>query len=182
MILITTSRRPTQKMRTFCNDLRNVIPDCCRINRGKQSMERIFEKALELGAENIMIVSRWKGGPVKIELYKLGRGGLGFIPPIIYLASFRTRGEYPKKLRRLKNIVITVSPNSSERIRKTAQTFARFFNLPIIESSPPQYQSSIHFSPDDIYEAKVSVTSPSTERDVGPSFIIRYTDWRGRNE
>jgi len=64
-ILLTTSRNPTPKIRTFCNDITRVIPSIVRVNRGKMSMDEVAEKALEYGADQFVVVDRWQGGPAK---------------------------------------------------------------------------------------------------------------------
>ena len=62
MILITTSRRPTQLIRTLCNDLSRVFPNSLRINRGKLNFEGIIDKALVIKADRLIIIEKWKGG------------------------------------------------------------------------------------------------------------------------
>ena len=70
MILLTTSRRPTGRMRAFCRDLANSIPDVVRVNRGKMSQDGVAEKAIELEANRVILVDRWHGGPGKINLFQ----------------------------------------------------------------------------------------------------------------
>ncbi|MEM4713464.1 MAG: hypothetical protein QXQ61_02820, partial [Candidatus Bathyarchaeia archaeon] len=93
MILLTTSRRPTKGIRTFCKDLSHTFPNILRINRGKLSLEDVTAKALELGAKKVVVIDRWKGGPGKIELYQLD-SRLQPIPPLIYLRSVKLRREF----------------------------------------------------------------------------------------
>ena len=80
MILLTTSRRPTGRIRTFCRDLSNSIPDVVRVNRGKMSLDGVAEKAIEVEADHIIVVDRWHGGPGKINLFQLSTG-LKPVPP-----------------------------------------------------------------------------------------------------
>jgi len=100
VIIITTSRRPTRRIRTFCNDLARCIPNSMRINRGKLSREGLAEKAYELEADRVIIVDRWKGGPGKIELFNVREALVG-VPPLIYIRGIKLQREmgFPKSRR-----------------------------------------------------------------------------------
>ena len=58
MILLTTSRRPTKRIRTFCHDFVLSVPNIIRINRGKLNLDGITEKAVELNANRIVVIAR----------------------------------------------------------------------------------------------------------------------------
>ena len=63
MILITTSRRPTKRIRSFIKDLAKSIPNAVRRNRGKASTEDLCIEALARGLSRVLIVERWRGNP-----------------------------------------------------------------------------------------------------------------------
>lgn len=65
-MLITTSRKPSQRTRSFCKSLANVL-DVKSINRGKMSIRDVLVKSSELGSSKIMLVSEMKGNPNKID-------------------------------------------------------------------------------------------------------------------
>ncbi|MEM3788943.1 MAG: hypothetical protein QXN95_03645, partial [Candidatus Bathyarchaeia archaeon] len=135
MILLTTSRRPTKGIRTFCKDLSRMLPNILRINRGKLSLEGVAAKALELDAEKVVIVDRWKGGPGKIELYHVD-GKLQPIPPLIYLKSVKLRREFQTmpKGRRIESVAIASSPKQSQEITRLEKALSVFFGIPIVSS------------------------------------------------
>jgi len=136
VILLTTSRRPTRRIRTFCKELSYNIPGVTRINRGKLSLEGLAAKALELKAEKVLIVDRWKGGPGKIELFKLENGKLQLMPPLIYLRGVKLRREFGTmpKGRRIKSTVMLASPKFSQEIARLEEILSAFFNIPIMHS------------------------------------------------
>ncbi len=82
MILLTTSRRPRGRIRTFCRDLGRLILNTVRINRGKLSLEGIAERTSTFHADRGIIVDRWSGGPGKIELFQTGPQGLIPVSPL----------------------------------------------------------------------------------------------------
>ncbi|MBM4240800.1 MAG: ribosomal biogenesis protein [Euryarchaeota archaeon] len=67
-MLITTSRNPSDKTRSFSRSLSNILPSRY-INRGKMSIRDVFLKAHKLGLENIILVSQIKGNPSRITFY-----------------------------------------------------------------------------------------------------------------
>lgn len=113
-VLITTSHRPSKRIRSFVNDLRSVIPNAIRVNRGKMKLHDIMINALKNHCDKIIIVSRWKGNPGKICFYKLSSEGIYIqVNPIIYISSVKLvreikGGVYFKP----KEITINVSSNN----------------------------------------------------------------------
>ena len=67
-MLISTSRKPSQKTRKFCKTLARTT-DSTSVNRGKMNMRELLLKALELDEFNLAIVNEIKGNPSKITFY-----------------------------------------------------------------------------------------------------------------
>ncbi|WP_458404211.1 ribonucleotide-diphosphate reductase subunit beta [Methanobrevibacter sp.] len=67
-MLISTSRKPSQKTRKFCKNLARVTGSTS-VNRGKMNMRELLLKALELEEINLAIVNEIKGNPSKITFY-----------------------------------------------------------------------------------------------------------------
>ena len=67
-MLISTSRKPSQKTRKFCKNLAHATGSSS-VNRGKMNMRELLLKALELDEFNLAIVNEIKGNPSKITFY-----------------------------------------------------------------------------------------------------------------
>ncbi len=67
-MLISTSRKPSQKTRKFCKTLARTT-DSTSVNRGKMNMRELLLKALEVDEINLAIVNEIKGNPSKITFY-----------------------------------------------------------------------------------------------------------------
>ncbi len=132
MILITTSRRPTRRIRTFCNELSATIPNSIRVNRGKMSLRDLAEYAIEEGFKRVFIVDRWKGGPGRLRLYMLGDEGIVQIPPQIYIKGIKLRREFKIGRKIIKSLAIIRSQISTEALKLT-ETLSRFFNIPLTD-------------------------------------------------
>ncbi|MFY9638351.1 MAG: ribosomal biogenesis protein [Methanobacterium sp.] len=65
-MLITTSRKPSQRTRSFCKSLVRVL-NSSYINRGKMSIREVLIKSSELGYDKIALISEIKGNPSRID-------------------------------------------------------------------------------------------------------------------
>ena len=130
-ILVTTSHRPTQRVRSFIKDLASVLPEAIKLNRGKSSLRDLYYDAMAYGATRIVIVTVWKGNPGKMLVYQ------PLEPPDVGLkliASYLIRGvklrrEVPgsKKLQSTTKLAIDLTSINSERLRMLADTISRSF-------------------------------------------------------
>ena len=67
-MLISTSRKPSQKTRKFCRNFAHAT-DSTSINRGKMNMRELLLKALAEDEVNLAIVNEIKGNPSRITFY-----------------------------------------------------------------------------------------------------------------
>ena len=67
-MLISTSRKPSQKTRKFCKNFAHATGSTS-VNRGKSNMRELLLKALELDEVNLAIVNEIKGNPSRITFY-----------------------------------------------------------------------------------------------------------------
>ncbi|MEM3551327.1 MAG: hypothetical protein QXN87_06920 [Candidatus Bathyarchaeia archaeon] len=183
MILLTTSRRPTKAIRTFCKDLSCIIPGTIRINRGKLSLKEVAEKAIESNVEKIILVDRWKAGPGKIQLFKIERGDLKPTPPLIYLRGVKLRREFrevPPKGRRIKSIFIAASSASSE-VEKLERALSEFLEVPLISidsSDRDDFDALIEVGEELSGSITVKVRLIPELFEVGPRMNISHIIWK----
>ncbi|AEM39787.1 Brix domain protein [Pyrolobus fumarii 1A] len=96
-IIVTTSHRPTQRVRSFAKDLASVLPEAVKINRGKATLQDLYYEAYNYGAERVVIIGVKKGNPGVIRVYKPGalpEEGLQLMATIS-LRGVRLRRETP---------------------------------------------------------------------------------------
>ena len=67
-MLISTSRKPSQKTRKFCKNLAHATGSTS-VNRGKMNMRELLLKALEVDEYNVAVVNEIKGNPSRISFY-----------------------------------------------------------------------------------------------------------------
>ncbi len=70
-ILITTSRRPTRRIRTLAKELERVIPYSRRLQRGKSGFRKLRDHMLTAGQDRLIVIEVYKGNPGRLVFYWL---------------------------------------------------------------------------------------------------------------
>lgn len=179
MILLTTSRRPTRRIRTLCHDLVLSVPNIVRINRGKLNLDGIAERAVELNANRIVAVERWKGGPGKIRLFRIDPSGLVPVPPLMYVAGIRLRREFEAKMRHIRSLTVTMEPENSSETLGIVEQLSGFFDLPRVstDEASTQLQFSMHVSLDALQRTQITFKLFPKMVEVGPRITLSKVVW-----
>ncbi|MBK5113781.1 MAG: hypothetical protein KGD59_00135 [Candidatus Heimdallarchaeota archaeon] len=74
--VLTTSRKPSQRTRSFIRDLVRVIPWSFHFTRGSCSLNDLADELAVLGIIRLLIVHEKKGNPSLVKFYKLDEGQL----------------------------------------------------------------------------------------------------------
>jgi rRNA maturation protein Rpf1 len=160
-----------------------VLPNVLRVNRGKLSMEEVAEKALKFNAGKAAIVDRWKGGPGKIQLFRVGEKGLEGIPPIIYLKAVKLRrnfGEAMPRGRRIKSLAMVRFDKNFLEIERLENALSRFFGiLPISfeEASSGDCDAVMQIVRDKLGRPIIMFRLIPELVEVGPRIVISHLVW-----
>jgi len=114
-MLISTSRKPSQKTRKFCKNLAHATGST-NVNRGKSNMRELLLKALELDEHNLAIVNEIKGNPSRVTFYS-NKGEILLIILIGVTTSNERCHILPKNLK-------IVSKSSEPLFKSLAYTFS----------------------------------------------------------
>ncbi|MCS7103439.1 MAG: hypothetical protein NZ992_06125 [Candidatus Korarchaeum sp.] len=140
MILITTTRRPSRRTRSFIRDLYCVIPTSKKMNRGKMSMRDLNELAIKEGVERVVVVGTQRGNPSSLAFYEPSFSHLKLIS-LIKLNGVTLRREITDKrapyARRL-GIVY-----SHEDLGDKARILARSFKTNILSQSLERLRAEV---------------------------------------
>ena len=121
-ILITTSRRTSNRVRTFIRDLCSVIPGLERFNRGGMSLSELLSRIKLSSAIGALIISMYRGNPGTMQL--LSPDGTEALHVKMESALLR-REIQPKKETRIKTIrKIYVQNDCSEETMLIASMIA----------------------------------------------------------
>jgi U3 small nucleolar ribonucleoprotein protein IMP4 len=144
LILITTSHRPSQRVRSFVKDLASVLPRAVKVNRGKSTLRDLYYDAVGLGVKRVVVVSTWKGNPGTIWVYEPLK------PPeqrLGLLLSLRLRGvrlsrETPGAVRSRRSRSLGVYPEGGEEQRLLADMLVRgFLGRLVFDPETPGFDS-----------------------------------------
>ena len=179
MILLTTSRRPTRRIRTLCHDFAHSVPNIVRINRGKLNLDGIAERAVELNANRIVVIDRWKGGPGKIKLFHIEPTGLVPVTPLMYVAGVRLQREFETKAKHVRSLVVTTEPENPPETVRIAEHLSDFLNLPrlSIDEAAAKYQASMHISLDASRRTKITFMFLPQMVEIGPRITLSNLAW-----
>jgi len=177
MILLTTSRQPSQRIRTLANDLVSVIPNSVRVNRGKLSLDGVAEKALELGADKIVILDRWKGDLGKIQFFQIDESGFSQVPPTVYVRNVRLRREFGNRDKRQIESLGVLATSAAGRF---GEFVSGFFGVPVFRSKDefPQHcqaVASLSKNVSEVLEITWKLLPSMTE--VGPRIACASVVW-----
>ena len=178
-IMLTTSREPTAKIRTLCNDLARVIPSIVRVNRGKMSTGEVAEKALEIEAQKVIMIDRLHGGPGAIKFFKVEESGLVSIPPVIHVRSIMLNRELGSSGVKPAVSLIIQPTMTSKEIPKLAGALSKFFDIPILLMGKPSESVSTNMivSCDETDHIVITFRSES-ESEIGPRIVVSSVEWQ----
>jgi len=130
ILLITTSRKTSNRVRSFARDLWTVLPNTERFNRGGQGLSEIAARVRQTGAHAALIISMWKGNPSILSFTSSSEEELASIK--VEMAMLRREvNAAKKKINRV--IGVFVESNSSEKTRALGEMLASFLGLELAE-------------------------------------------------
>jgi len=108
-MLLTTSRKPSQQTRSFCQKFKKAL-GCHYINRGKMNIQELLQKAREYN-EILAIVFEKHGNPSRITFYNTRGQQTGYmtisvaIPKVLEARSTKKIKGPIKDIRLLKSLM-----------------------------------------------------------------------------
>ncbi len=181
VILLTTSRKPTNRLRTLCHDLARTIPNVIRINRGKLNLDGVAEKALELNAHGVIIIDRWKGGPGKIKLFQVDTEGLILVPPLIFVEGIRLQREIGEvRGKSVRSLTITTSHEKSSQLLKITEALSSFLNIPRLtpDEAASGYEAAMQVSYGSSTQILITFLLLPSAEEIGPRVVISHVVWK----
>jgi len=181
MILLTTSHRPTRRVRSLCNDLKRSIPSLIKVNRGKMSFLDVAERAAQFNAKKFIIVDRWKGGPGRIRLFRITDEGFGEEPPRLYISGVKLRREFKASVqeKNFNSLFIEMHETANPYIEKLKLSLSEFLEIPIFKlgSETLNYEAYMRITSGEDCLAHISFFLLPGKIEVGPRIKISHVVW-----
>jgi rRNA maturation protein Rpf1 len=150
-----------------------------RVNRGKLSLDGVAEKALELEADKVMVVDRWRDGFGQISLFHVSSTGLVPVTPIMHLSNVCLRRELTKATKRFRSSVVTVAPNTSPNVERAALKLSQFLGLPFMSltEAAELHRASLHFMLGSSKRVQVTFMVLGRMVEIGPRITVSKLIW-----
>jgi rRNA maturation protein Rpf1 len=156
------------------------IPNVVRINRGKLSTAELAEKALEINAEKVIIVDRWKGGPGKIRFFNVNSAGLNAVPPLIYVSGIRLQRTFSRtRVKPVRSLAVTLPLETSNQTSKIARFLSDFLHVPMLsmEEASLNHQAAMHISRDATQRIQIAFLLLPEKAEIGPRITVSHVIW-----
>ncbi len=131
-ILITTSRRTSNRVRSFVRDLWTVLPGTERFNRGGMSIAELSSRIKQSRASAAIVVSLFKGNPRSLQI--LSPDGEQIMEVRMESAKLRREVTSLRKPKIHTIHSITVQSGAGEQTRRIAEMLSNLLDAPIAES------------------------------------------------
>ena len=177
-MLLTTSREPSDKIRTFCNDIAHSIPNVIRVNRGKLSLDGVAEKAIEIHADHIVIIDRSKKRFANIRFFLTSVSGLVSFPPLINISSVRLRREFEVRTKPIKSLAITVPSENYSVVRMLVHSIGDFFGIPIVSQDEfSSFSAAMRISSSGLGRFQITFVLLPSLVEIGPRIEVSRVVW-----
>jgi rRNA maturation protein Rpf1 len=143
------------------------------------SLFGVAEKAIELEADRVIVVNRWRGGSGKINLFKASSTGLKPAPPIMLIKNIHLRREFGEGKRCARSSAITLQPEDSADLKIIAELLSKYFCLPILslDGACKNHHVSMHLSFDSSGKIRISFLDLSRIVEIGPRITLSKLIW-----
>ncbi|MCW4019910.1 MAG: hypothetical protein NWF14_01585 [Candidatus Bathyarchaeota archaeon] len=142
------------------------------------SVYEIGEKAVELGAEKIVIVDRWKGGTSRIKFLKVGEG-LTQISPCINVRTIKFQREFEAPKKAVRKLFIDGADKEKQMVKRLKESLSDFFQLPIMDAkeAPPEYGTTMRVSTGPSRSIQISFYALAENAEIGPRMRVSHVAW-----
>lgn len=169
-VLITTSHRPTRRVRSFCKELSAVLPGSVYVNRGKMSLSEVMLEASARGLSHALIVNVRKGNPGRVDIYRAEGGRL--VTSFVCLGTklAREMRVAPKQLTRA-----AVAVEDEGDVELLGKVMAEALGLPLVKGrpAPSEYASLVLISPRRGYLGAINFLDLRSNRPAGPLIRVK---------
>lgn len=135
-LLITTSRKTSNRVRSFVRDLWTVLPGTERFNRGGMGLTELAARVGQSGAKAALVISMWKGNPGILSF--TSSSGKELVKIKIESAKLRREVNPTKKNRIIGTSGVFIESGSSNKTRELGEVLASFLNVEIFELTNPE--------------------------------------------
>jgi rRNA maturation protein Rpf1 len=146
------------------------------MTRGRLNFKGVIDEALLKGADRLLFVQRWKGGPGKIEFYNL-KPSIQHSFPVIYLHSTRLQEEIDGNTS-VRNIVAKMNFEGDSELKLFSKALTNFFRVQLVDQEHSE-EDSLGCLIFDRTTSGIVVTFMSLPNgaEIGPRLVVKNLIW-----
>ncbi len=175
--LLTTSRRPTQRVRSFCNDIVHISPKTfIKQNRGKRNLAELAVEVYEKNLDGMILVSTSKGNPGKIDFYTIVGGGKLRRLLAVIIGGVKLLREMPYNAPRVPSRELYVTYVEPQRELSTLATaLSKALKAPLVDlTALPDNGAIIRIEPSKRFLAALSIRDLESQLPCGPLINVKF--------
>ncbi len=176
-LLITTSREPSRRTRSFVKDLSRVLPHSVRVTRGKATYGELAVKASSLGAYGVLVAMEKRGNPSALSFLRV-EGSRPRREFLLKLGRVSLLGELPGSQLPLGMLELVIVPGTLPRgFPETVAAYLLECLRPrVVERSEGRVVELRVLGGEE--GALVTFICATSERECGPRFtVVRVVDY-----
>ena len=182
-VIITTSREPSRRTRSFIKDIACLAPWIIRLTRGKLTFKELVEYAIGENASTLAIVCERRANPSIIRVYDLTQPIENGLPLHVYTLFLKGVTLSREKGRRTSDLcvekaVIESEPPSSDADRDMVLAAIKLFNADI--TAPSSVNALVIIIRKKYWGYKMEFKDSKTNRWVGPIINVEGVKKIGR--
>lgn len=173
MIVIGSTRKPTQRVRSFIRELNRVIPQSTRLTRGKQSLGDFCEAAQDIGASRILLIGSFHGNPGRIGFLHLVEDSWIFNPPTIILRSVQLLRESRRDSIPPSKTLYVVPDTDNDTVH--AELLSKALGMPFVNRTYiPETESKTSILLAALHQrSRIEFLSLQEEQPIGPTLFVK---------
>ncbi len=173
-LLITTSREPSRRTRSFIKDLVTTIPHAVKFNRGKATLLDLSSIARRTGAYGVLIVLERKANPSALTFHIPEPGELKKVS-LLKITSVKLIREMPDSQKPLGINKIIMNLKGTEKDKLLAETAEELIRA--LRPEITRYETEVEPAVEVILGRRedgvvVNFVCTSTGRPCGPRFVV----------
>jgi rRNA maturation protein Rpf1 len=143
------------------------------------SLDAVAEKALELEADKVIVVEKWRNKFGQLSFFKMSSTGLMPVAPVLCLSNVTLRRELSKGTKRHMSSVVTVPQKTSPEVERAALQISQFLGLPFmrLDDAVENHRASLHFESNSSKSIRATFMMLSRMVEIGPRLTVEKLLW-----
>jgi len=173
-VVISTSRKPSQRTRSLCKELQIILPSALYIQRGKSNFEELLKNSEQVEARLLLLIGERDGNPGRLDLYSVEKAEDSVLS--FEIAGVRLAREYESHVRS-RTKTLDFASDSHEESLHVKKLLEKYFKCEPRSQNDSFGDGARTLSISYLEEGRMRLTfkDAGTRREIGPSMTGRLS-------